>query len=102
LCRGGSVEIGSPPGLSPSGLSDKVFTAVHAVVDDAVDKGELVEGAGTASKDGRVGGTWVVDATSAEEAVAKASAVLRHALERAGLDPHKAIVDYLYVEPVDL
>jgi hypothetical protein len=94
-----SVEIGSPPGLSPSGLTDQVFAAVRAVVDDAVDKGELVEGIGTVSKDGRVGGTWVVDATSAEEAVAKASAVLRHALELADLDPHEAIVDYLHVEP---
>jgi hypothetical protein len=97
-----SVEIGSPPGLSPSGLGDQVAAAVRAVVDEAVDKGELVEGSGTVGKDGRVGGTCVVDATSAEEAVAKASAVLRHALELAGLDPHEAIVDYLHVEPVDL
>ena len=96
-----SVEIGSPPGLSPSGLSDQVAAAVRAVVDEAVDKGELIEGSGTVSKDGRVGGTWVVDATSAEEAVAKASAVLGHALELAGLDPHEAIVDYLHVEPAD-
>jgi hypothetical protein len=95
-----SVEIGSPPGLSPSDLSDQVAAAVRAVVDEAVDKGELVKGSGTVSKDGRFGGTWVVDATSAEEAVAKASAVLRHALELADLDPHKAIVDYLHVEPV--
>jgi hypothetical protein len=94
-----SVEIGSPPGLSPSDLTDQVFAAVRAVVDDAVDKGELVEGSGTVSKDGRVGGKWVVAATSAEEAVAKASAVLRHALELADLDPHAAIVDYLHVEP---
>jgi hypothetical protein len=96
-----SVEIGSPPGLSPSGLTDQVFAALRAVVDDAVDKGELVEGSGTVGKDGRVGGTWLVDATSAEEAVAKASAVLRHALELAELDPHEAIVDYLHVEPRD-
>jgi hypothetical protein len=94
-----SVEIGSPPGLSHSGPNDQVCAAVRAVVDDAVDKGELVEGSGTVSHDGRVGGTWVVDATSAEEAVAKASAVLRHALELADLDPRKAIVDYLHVEP---
>jgi hypothetical protein len=33
-----SVEIGSP--LSPSGLTDQVFAAVRAVVDDAVDKRE--------------------------------------------------------------
>jgi len=96
-----SVEIGSPPGLSPSSLTDRVFAAIRAVVDDAVDKGELVDGSGTVSKDGRVGGTWVVDATSAEEAVAKTSAVLRHALELADLDPHEAIVDYLHVEPAD-
>ena len=94
-----SVEIGSPPGLSHSGPNDQVCAAVRAVVDDAVDKGELVEGSGTVGKDGRVGGTWVVDATSAEEAVAKASAALRHALELADLDPHEAIVDYLHVEP---
>jgi len=94
-----SVEIGSPPNLSRSGLTDQVFAALRAVVDDAVDKGELVEGSGTVSKDGRVGGTWVVDAASAEEAVAKASAVLRHALELAELDPHEATVDYLHVEP---
>jgi hypothetical protein len=92
-----SVEIGSS--LSPSGLTDRVFAAVRAVVDDAVDKGELVEGSGTVSKDGRVGGTWIVDATSAQEAVAKASAVLVHALELADLDPQQAIVDYLHVEP---
>jgi hypothetical protein len=69
------------------------------VVDDAVDKGDLVEGSGTVGKDGRVGGTWVVDATSAQEAVAKASAVLLHALELADVDPHETIVDYLHVEP---
>jgi hypothetical protein len=96
-----SVEIGSPPGLSSSGLTDQVFASVRAVVDDAVAKGELIEGFGTVGKDGRVGGTWLVDATSAEEAVAKASAVLRHALELADVHPHEAIVDYLHVEPRD-
>jgi hypothetical protein len=31
----------------------------------------------------------------------KPAAILRHALALADLDPHKAIVDYLHVEPAD-
>lgn len=52
----------------------RALTAIDAAVEVALEDGDLLEATGFGSGDGRIGGTWIVEAQSAAK-------VLRRALE---------------------
>lgn len=94
--RAWKVEIASVPGIHAGGVPDRELATIGALVEDAVERGVLLDGDGSGSADGRIGGTWTIEAVSAEEAVAIASKLLRTTLrEDLELEPVDAIVDYV-------
>ncbi len=95
------VEIASPPGVTQAGFLTEELTAIGAAVEHAVDELELLDGSGSGSGDGRVGGEWTIYATSAAQAAVGASEILVRALLAAGVPFDKAVVDVLHIERLE-
>ena len=92
------VEIASRSGIGVPSVLTEGPTVIEAEVGDALLRGELLEGAASVTDDGRIGGSWAIEAATHEEAIQKSSEILRRAFTSLEIVPGDAVVDYLSVE----
>ena len=95
------VEIASRSGIGVPSVLTEGPTVIETEVEDALLRGELLEAAASVTDDGRIGGSWVVEAATHDEAIEKSTEILRRAFTSLEIVPGDAVVDYLSVMRAD-